>query len=222
MAEPLLARLRSRIAQHGLRYTARKLLADHVFRHSASVVLECRPEWQNAAPVRPVPGLRFQALRRGEPLPPLCPWLAPRRADFEQMLEAGKIGLFALRGGHAVGCAWLALEDHHDPASREHYRVAPGEAYQYCALTEPGERRRGTTLALARFVLATLAELKVHRHFGVVDRRNRASYKVLSYFGYRECGMLVRHFYILHTRWTRTSRYSGTLGLDAPDTERRA
>lgn len=199
-----------------------KLLGDHVFRHSASVVLECRPEWQNAAPARSIPGIAFQMVRRGETLPPLCPWLAGRHADFWSMLDAGKIGLLAVRDGQAVGCVWLSLEDHHDPKSHEHYPVAPGEAYQFCALTEPSERRRGTTLALGRFGLTAMRELGIHRLFGVVDRHNRASYQVMRYFGYRECGMLVRHFSILHTRWTRVSRYAGTLGLDGERPAKRA
>ena len=222
MAEPLPARLRRRVAEQGLGRTVLKLLGDHVFRHSASVVLECRPEWQNAAPARPMPGIVLQIVRRGETLPPLCPWLAGRHADFQGMLDDGKLGLFALRDGQAVGCVWLSLKDHHDPKSREHYPVAPGEAYQFCALTEPGERRRGTTLALGRFGLTTMRELGIRRLFGVVDRRNRASYQVMRYFGYRECGTLVRHFSILHTRWTRVSRYSGTLGLVDARTDKRA
>jgi RimJ/RimL family protein N-acetyltransferase len=222
MAESLPARLRRRVAEQGLGHTVLKLLGDHVFRHSASVVLECRSEWQNAAPARPVPGLDFMVVRQNDALPPLCPWLGPRRADFQQMLTDGKVGLFALRDGQAVGCVWLSLKDHHDPKSREHYPVAPGEAYQFCALTEPSERRRGTTLALGRFGLTAMRQLGVHRLFGVVDRQNRASYQVMRYFGYRECGMLVRHFCIFHTRWTRVSRYAGTLGLRGPGKGKRA
>lgn len=222
MADSFPARLRRRVAEQGLGHTVRKLIGDHVFGHRASVVLECRPEWQNVARDRSAPGLDFLMVRHPAPLPPLCPWFAPRRASFQQMLAEGKIGLFALRGGQAVGCVWLSLEDHYDPDAREHYPVAPGEAYQFCTFTEPSERRRGTTLALGRFGLTAMRDLGIHRLFGAVDRRNRASYQVMRYFGYRECGILVRNFRLLHMRWTRVSRYSGTLGLSTPDKGKRA
>lgn len=191
----------------------RKAFGDHVYRRSDSVVLECRRGWLNVAPPREGNGLSFMTLAGGERVPPLCAWLAHRGRDFDAMQAAGKLGVFVLRDGVAIGCAWIAFEDHHDPVAREHYRVGADEAYHYCWLIDPVERPRGTGLALARHVLAILHARGIVRQFGVVDRTNRASYRVLRYFGYRECGVRVRHIYLLHTRWTITGRYSGTLGL---------
>lgn len=213
MADHPFYRLRRRLAERGAWSTLRKAWGDHVFRSSESVILECRPEWLQLAAPHAGGALTYVAAGKGDDLPPMDPWLAPRAADFRSMLAAGKRGLFVLRDGKAVGCAWVALADHHDAEARESYPVAPGEAYHYCWLVEPGERRRGTGLALARFALAWLRDAGIRRQFGVVDRANRASYRVLSHFGYRECGMRVRHLYLLHTRWTRQSRYGGTLGL---------
>ncbi|MBB5710982.1 GNAT family N-acetyltransferase [Sphingomonas xinjiangensis] len=222
MAESFVARLRRRAAQQGVRRTLAKLWGDHVFRHSESVILECNPELLRAGDPRAAEGIEFLTLRRGDAVPPLCPWLAHRRGDFDAMLADGKLGLFVLRDGVAVGCVWVSIEDHHDPKAREHYRVAPGEAYHYSLLVEPEERRRGTSMAFSRYFVSSLRSLGIQRQFGVVDRANRASYQVLSHFGYRECGVRVRHFYLLHTRWTRVSSYAGTLGLSEPRRRRRA
>ncbi|MEH3048573.1 GNAT family N-acetyltransferase [Sphingomonas adhaesiva] len=215
MADARATRWRRRVAAIGWRGVLRKAFGDHVYRRSDSVVLECRREWSRHAPPRASGDLTFLTLAAGDAIPPLCAWLAHRRADFSAMHATGKLGLFVLRAGVAVGCAWIAFEDHHDPAAREHYRVAPGEAYHYCWLVDPVERTRGTTLAFARHVLAVLAARGVTRQFGVVDRTNRASYRVLQHFGYRECGIRVRHIYLLHRRWTRVAQYDGTLGLIA-------
>ena len=190
----------------------RKAWGDHVYRSSESVVMECRREWIRAG-VGTAPGLSFVTVTDPAALPPLCAWLAPRTAAFAGMCRAGKVGLFVLRDGVAVGCAWLALSDHHDRGAREFYRVAPGEAYHYCWLVELAERPRGGALALARYALHVMAELGIERQFGVIDRDNRASYQIQRHFGYRECGVRVRHFHLFHRRWTRLSRYAGTLGL---------
>lgn len=216
MTERKWQRLRSRLAHEGALPTIRKAFGDHVFRHSASVVLELRNTAARLAPVRPDPDMRLVVLRRGDPVPPLCPFLAHRRADFDAMLRDAKLGFFALRDDLAVGCAWVALSDHHDRRTREHYAVASGEAYHFSWLLDPAERRRGTALLFARWMIETLREMGIRRSFAVVDRNNRASYRVLQRFGYRECGTLVRHFNIMHTCWTRVSTYRGTLGLSDP------
>lgn len=207
-----LARLAARVAERGWRRTAAKLAGDHVFRLSTSVILECRAEWLRVA----APGgthYGFVLCRRGDALPPLCPWLAHRAAAFRAMLAGEKAGLFVLRDGVAVGCAWVALSDHHDPEAREFYRVAPGEAYHYCWLVDPAERPRGAGLALTRYALNEIRGWGTRRLFGVVDRANRASYRVLSHMGYRECGVKVHHLYLLRRRFTWTRAYTGTLGL---------
>jgi RimJ/RimL family protein N-acetyltransferase len=222
MAERKWQRLRSRLAREGALPTVRKVFADHVFRHSASVVLELRDTTAPLAPVRPDPDMRLVVLGRGDAVPPLCPFLARRRADFEAMLAGAKLGFFVLRHNVAVGCAWVALSDHHDSRTREHYVVAVGEAYHFSWLLDPAERRRGTALLFARWMVGTLREMGIHRSFAVVDRNNRASYRVLQRFGYRECGTLVRHFNILHSCWTKVSKYHGTLGLSDPRRGRRA
>ncbi|WP_375270799.1 GNAT family N-acetyltransferase [Sphingomonas sp.] len=196
-----------------LRRRLGKAWADHVYRSSESVVLECRREWIRAG-LGKTTGLSFVTATDPGALPPLCDWLSGRAPAFQDMCRAGKVGLFVLRDGAAVGCAWLALSDHHDPASREFYAVRPGEAYHYCWLVEPAERRRGGGLALARYALHVMQELGIERQFGVIDRDNRASYQVQRHFGYRECGIRVRHFHLFHQRWTRVSSYTGTLGLN--------
>lgn len=216
MAEGKLRRARDRLAREGLGPTVRKAIGDHLFRQSASVVLELRDHTSPLGQVRLEPGMRNVLLRKGDTVPPLCPFLAHRRADFEAMLAADKVGFLILRDGTTVGCAWVALSDHHDAKAREHYPVAPGEAYHYSWLLDPLERPRGTALPFVRWVLGTLRDMGIHRTFAVVDRDNRPSYRVLQRFGYRECGMMVRHIYVLHTRWTRLSRYDGTLGLRDP------
>ena len=198
----------------------RKWWGDHVYRSSESVMVECRPEWMRAG-AGDHPGLTFATAEAGDDIPSLGPWLARRRAAFERMRDAGKLGVFVLRDGVAVGCAWLAFSDHRDRQSREFYRVRPGEAYHYCWLVAPEERARGTTLALCRRLVQLLAARGITRQFGIVDRDNRASYLVQRHFGYRECGVRVRHFHLLHQRWTRVSAYEGTLGLSAAGTARR-
>ena len=211
-----LQRLRQRIAQRGPRATIAKAWGDHVFRHSASVILEYHRVWGGrVTPPEPRAGQSFAVVRDPAEMPPLCAWLNPRADDFARMAAKGKVGLFVLRDGVAVGCAWMALSDHHDPASREFYPVSAGEVYHYCWLVEPGHRSQGAALPLARYMMALCAQLGISRQFGVVDRVNRASYRILQHYGYRECGQLVRHLYILGTRWTVQSRYAGTLGLAA-------
>ncbi len=107
---------------------------------------------------------------------------------------------------------WVALSDHHDPASREYYPVAPGEAYHYCWMVDPTSRRTNVGIPLCRYVMATLAKRGIERQFGVVDRVNRASYLIQQRFGYRECGVRVKHYVVCGARFTRLSRYEGTLG----------
>lgn len=207
-----LARLRARVTERGWRAAAAKIAGDHLFRLSTSVILECRAEWLRvAAPTQQ----RYRYLRcaADDTLPPLGPWLHHRERDFRAMLRDGKVGLFLLLDGVAVGCAWLALSDHRDAAAREFYRVAPGEAYHYCWLVDPAERTRGGGLALARYALTEIRAMGIRRIFGVVDRANNASYRVLTHMGYRECGVSVHHLYLLHRRFTWTRRYRGELGL---------
>lgn len=190
----------------------RKAWGDHVYRSSESVMLECRREWVRAG-TGVSDGLTFVTVRNADALPSPGTWLAPRLPAFADMCRAGKLGLFVLRDGRAVGCAWLALSNHSDARSREFYPVGPNEAYHYCWLVEPAERNRGTALHLCRYVLRTLGELGIERQFGIIDRDNRASYQVQRHFGYSECGVRIRHFHLFHQRWTQVSRYEGTLGF---------
>ncbi|WBH17821.1 hypothetical protein [Sphingomonas radiodurans] len=222
MAEGKWRALRQRIARDGLPATLRKAIGDHVFRHSASVVMELRREDARLGPVRADGSIRFVILRDDDEVPPLCPFLAHRRRDFIDSLAIGKLGFFVLRHEIAVGCAWVALSDHHDSRMRERYRVAPGEAYLYSWLLDPVERPRGTALMFARWVMQVLLGMAVERMFCVIDRDNRASYRIHQHFRYRESGLLVRHFHLLHLRWTLMSRYKGTLGLRDPARGRRA
>ena len=211
-ARPALTRLTARLSERGLRATLAKVVGDHVFRLSTSVILECRAEWLRAA--RPATDrYAYAAVDQDAPIPPLCPWLAHRAAAFATMRDEGKLGFFILRDRVAVGCAWLSLTDHHDPEAREFYPVAPGEAYHYCWLVDPAERARGAGLALARYALTQSRARGITRLFGVVDRANRASYRVLQHMGYRECGVKVHHLYLLHRRFTWTRGYAGILGL---------
>lgn len=208
-------RWRRRLREAGLRDTLAKAFGDHVYRRSSSVVLEYRTEWGALGRAFDIPaGVAFVTVEgAGATLPRLGGWLAPRQVAFQAMLAAGKIGVFAVEHGAAVGCAWLSLTDHHDAESREHYRVAPGEAYHYCWLVDPARRRANIALPLCRAVLLELRGRGVTRQFGVIDRTNRASYLIQQRFGYRECGIEVIHLYVLRTRWTWTRRYQGVLGL---------
>ena len=216
MGDGKLQRLRQRLVREGLGKTLRKAAGDHLFRSSDSVVMEMDLTAARLGAVRPGPGITFIALRTGDPLPPLCPFLASRLNDFDAMLAAGKMGMFVLRDGTAAGCAWIALTDHHDARVREFYSVAPGEAYSYSWLLDPAERPRGTALLFVRWTLRLLQDMGIGRVFSVIDRRNRTSYRIHQHFGYREAGMLVRHFHLFRVRWTRISTYTGTLGLADP------
>lgn len=221
MADGRLARLRHRLRREGVGAVLRKAFADHVFRSSTSVVLEADSREVRLGEIRVDPGVALLAMSGDDPVPPLCPWMRHRHADFARMLKEGLLGFFVLRDDVAVGCAWIALSDHHDPRTREHYAVAPGEAYHFSWLLDPAERPRGTALPFVRWVVASLRDRGIRRMYGVVDRANRASYRVLERFGYRESGTLVRHYVVLHRCWTRVSRYEGTLGLYDPRRGRR-
>lgn len=221
MADRALRRFRDRLARDGAWSAIRKALRDHLYRSSDSVVMEVDPRTIRFGAARPTPGLTFAVLRAHDEVPPLCPFLAHRRGDLAGMLTAGKIGVFVLRDGVAVGCAWLALSDHHDARVREFYPVVPGEAYHYSWLLDPAERTRGTALIFVRWTLQWLRAEDIVRAFGVIDRDNRASYRIHQHFGYREAGMLVRHFHLFHVRWTLMSRYQGELGLTDPRRGRR-
>ncbi len=218
-----LARISQRLREHGVGPTLRKAFADFIFRASTSVILEYRPGDHRVGANAEIPAwLSFMVLRDGNTVPPLCEWMAHRRDAFGAMLANGKIGIFALYEGVAVGCAWIALSDHHDAESREFYRVPPGEAYHYCWMIDPSVRRRNIGLPLCRYVMKTLGDMGIQRQFGVVDRVNRASYKIQSHFGYTECGVKVMHYCILGTRWTRMGRYQGVLGTTTPGKAERA
>jgi L-amino acid N-acyltransferase YncA len=221
MADGGLQRLRARLATQGAWPTLRKAFGDHVFRHSASVMMELHGADARVGRVRIDDGMELIVLRKGDAVPPLCPWLSHRHGDFAAMLAAGKLGFFVLRHEVAVGCAWAALSDHHDARMREHYRVAPGEAYHYSLLLDPAERPRGTAMPFVRWMVVELRAMGIDRMFGVIDRDNRASYRIHQHIGYRESGMLIRHFHVLRRRWTRMTRYEGTLGLADPRLGRR-
>lgn len=209
----MLGKISARFAERGVRATLTKLFADRVYRRSTSVIVERRrgaarlggndalPEW-----------LSFVIVRDCDDLPTLGAWLAPRSADFAAMQRAGKTGMFALADGVAVGCVWVSFADHHDPRLGEYYRVPAGEAYHYCWLVAPASRRTNVALPLCRFVIQTLEDMGIVRHFGVVDRVNRASYLVQQHFGYRECGQAVLHYHLFGRYWTRYRSYEGTLG----------
>lgn len=213
MASPKLIRFRERLARQGVLATLRKSFGDHVFRHSASVMVTLDSADARPGRVRMNSDMRMIEVRDPADLPPLCPFLAHRHTDFVAMLHAGKRGFFVLRNDQAVGCAWVALTDHHDARMREHYPVAPGEAYHYSWLLDPAERPRGTALAFFRWMLTRLRDQGFTRFFGVIDRDNRASYRVHQRFGYREAGLLIRHVHLFRQHVTLTSRYKGTLGL---------
>ncbi|WP_169542569.1 hypothetical protein [Sphingomonas baiyangensis] len=220
MAERAFDRWRGRLRERGVAAALAKAFGDHVFRMSESVMMECVTAQARAGGNATTGDVRFAVVRAGKSLPPLGAFLAARGPAFAAMLDAGKVGCFAIRDGLAVGCFWLSLDDHHDAASREHYRVEPGEAYGYCFLLDPAERRRGTALWLVRCGIGWLATQGIARHFTVIDRANRVSYLIQRHFRATERGVRVRHFYILGTRWTHVSRYVGTLG-PYPDTRRR-
>lgn len=213
MPETRLDKLRTRLAENGLAATLRKAFGDHVFRHSASVMLEVESAAARPGRVRLDPDMRMVEVRAAAELPPLGSFLARRRDDFLAMLAAGKRGYFVLRNEAAVGCAWVALSDHHDPRMRERYPVARGEAYHYSWLLAPEERPRGTALVFFRWMLVTLRDQGFTRLFGVIDRDNRASYRVHQRFGYRETGLLIRHIHLFRQHVTLMKRYDGTLGL---------
>lgn len=220
MAE-IVAKLTGRLRERGLRATLAKAFADHVFRHSTSVVVEYRTGWGEAGRSAIHPDwLTFVVVRDPADLPPLGGFLAWRRDDFVSMLRAGKVGMLALQNGVCVGCVWVSLTDHRDPASREFYAVGANEAYHYCWLVDPAVRRTNIGMPLCRFVMNTLADMGVTRQFGVVDRVNRASYVIQTRFGYRECGVKVMHYVVFGTRWTRMGRYAGVLGTVTPKRSR--
>ena len=213
----VLGRLVARAREHGFRAFARKVFEDHVYRRSSSVIMEYRHEWGGGAArtFTPDPATTFTMVEPGDAVPPLAPFLAHRRADFERMLAESKVGMFVADAGGAFGCVWLAYSDHRDAASREFYRVGPGEAYHYCWLLDPDRRRSSAALDMMRFMFAVARERGLTRQFGVIDRVNRPSYQIHKRLSYREAGVEVIHLYVLHTRWTFMRRYDGTLGLYA-------
>ena len=209
-----LTRLHQRLRDRGLRGTLTKLFADHVFRSSESVILEIDLRAGRFGHAADLPaGVSIIMARTPGDLPALGAWLAPRAPAFRTMLAAGKVGIFAVQNGQAIGCAWCALSDHHERDAREFYRVMPGEAYTYCWLVDPAWRRSNVALPLCRFTFNRLRAMDVRRAFCVIDRVNRASYRIQSHFGGRETGVRVRHYHLFRQRWTRMSRYDGVLGL---------
>lgn len=215
MTATALGRLVDRARARGLKATAAKVFQDHVYRRSSSVIMEYRHEWGGGPGLvfTPPRDMTFTMVEPGDPVPPLGPFLAWRRADFEGMLAAGKVGMFIADEVGAFGCVWLSYSDHRDAASREFYRVAPTEAYHYCWLLDPARRRSTAALDTMRFMFAVARKRGIVRQFGVIDRINRPSYQIHKRFGYREAGIEVIHLYLLRTRWTFTRPYRGTLGL---------
>ncbi len=93
---PPVGRLLRRVRTAGLARTLRKAFADHIFRHSTSVVVEYRAGWGSFGRAALHPDwLSFATVGAGDPLPPLCDWMAWRARDFAAMRDAGKLGLFA-------------------------------------------------------------------------------------------------------------------------------
>jgi hypothetical protein len=217
MTAAVLGRLVTRARERGLGATAKKVFEDHIYRRSSSVIMEYRAEWGGGTGREFVPtdGLTYQIVEPGQTVPPLGPWLARRRGDFERMLADGKVGSFVSDADGAFGCLWLSFEDHRDRESREFYRVAPGEVYHYCWLLDPGRRKSNAALNMFRFTLAYARSRGVTRQFGVIDRVNRPSYQIHKRFHYREGGTEVIHLYLFRTRWTFLRPYEGTLGLYA-------
>ncbi|MES2054386.1 MAG: hypothetical protein V4564_00480 [Pseudomonadota bacterium] len=206
-------RLVRRVRELGFAATLRKLFADRIMRRSTSVIVEYQAGWSTVGDgAQSPPWLSFVIVRQGEPLPPLNDWLAWRDAGFAAMQAAGKVAIFALDDGIAIGCVWLALADHHDPVAREHYPVREREAYHYCWLVDPADRRRNVALPMCRYMLNNFANLGVDRSFGVVDRVNRPSYLIQLRMGFRERGVKVVHYHLFGWRWTAMSRYDGVLG----------
>ncbi len=206
------ARIANRLREAGLGATLRKAVRDHLFHASDSVIVEYRRGWGEVRRLQPAAGLRLVVLRGSDPVPPLCDWMAWRAPEFERMLAESKTGIFLLDGDRAIGCAWFSLADHHDPAAGEHFRVLPGEAYHYCWMLDPAERRGNAGTTLLREVMAVLDALGIERQFGVVDIENRASYLLQYRYGYRECGRMVTHYRLLGRRFVRIRAYRGTLG----------
>lgn len=203
----------TRLRSEGLAATARKFWRDHVFRITHSVVVEYRQGWRPVKAGSEMPAnLEFVVIEGNSAVPPLCDWLAWREPAFRQMLAAGKTGLMILVEGVAVACAWISFTDHRDRKAHEFYRVPPGEAYHYCWLVDPGCRNSQIGLILCRRTMQFLAERGITRQFGIVDLTNAASYLIQIFFGYRECGTKITHYYILGTQWTRVSAYAGLLG----------
>lgn len=210
-------RLIQRFRELGIAATLRKLVADRVMRRSTSVIVEYQAGWSVVGDgAQSPPWLSFRTVRKGDELPPLNDWLAWRDAGFAAMLEAGKVGIFALDDGVAIGCVWLSLADHHDPVAREHYPVREREGYHYCWLVDPADRRRNVALPMCRYMLNNFPSLGIDRSFGVVDRVNRPSYLIQLRMGYRERGVKVVHHHLFGWRWTTMSRYDGVLGTTNP------
>lgn len=215
MTAAVLGRLVARAKERGVRTTLVKAFEDHVYRRSSSVIMEYRREWGGnvGREFTPADGFSYVVVEPGQPVPALGPWLEHRRADFERMLADGKVGSFVADDDGAFACLWLSFSDHRDAASREFYRVAPGEVYHYCWLLDPERRRSSVALNMFRFTLAYARRRGANRQFGVIDRINRPSYQIHRRFQYREAGVEVIHLYLLRTRWTFTRRYQDQLGL---------
>jgi len=213
----VIGRWAARARADGLAATAAKIFRDHVYRRSSSVVMEYRQEWGGGTgrPFTPDDGFDYRMVEGADPLPPLGRWLARRRGDFERMLAEGKSASFVSDADGAFGCLWLSFTDHRDPASREFYRVGPGEVYHYCWLLDPAKRNSSAGLNMFRYTLGHAGGRGVTRAFGVIDRVNRPSYQIHRRFRYRESGVEVIHLYLLRTRWTFTRTYAGELGLHA-------
>ncbi len=209
----LLGKLATRLRKQGLGGTLAKFWRDHIFRITQSVIVEYREGWRKVTAVRSLPdGLSMVIVEGNDPIPPLCDWLAWRRTGFESMLAQGKTGLLMLLDDKVVGCVWLSFSDHRDAKAHEFYAVPPGEAYHYCWLVDPDCRNSQIGLILCRQTMSYLASRGITRQFGIVDLTNDASYLIQIFFGYRECGTKVTHYYILGTQWTRISAYTGLLG----------
>ncbi len=210
-ADSRIGRAAANVRKLGLGGLVAKAVRDHVFRQELSFILARRTDDLPPADMLPKPdGVQLVELTRGDAVPPLGGWLSHRRADFESLLDDGRVGMFALADGEAIACIWASTEDFRDPNSGLFVKVPEGEAYAFGMMVDHQHRDRNVARLLAIFGLQCIQARGVARVFNYCDVGNETSYRAQAAIGFAETGELMVETRLLRLNLQSRRRYRGS------------